>query len=62
MWQEITDNKYLCRSMKERLHYENDKPIKYDEYTQTIVDDKEIYDEDLRQDNGIRIDYYEIWE
>ena len=48
--------------MKERLHYENDKPIKYDEYTQTIVDDQEIYDEDLRQDNGIRIDYYEIWE
>ena len=62
MWQEITDNKYLCRSMKERLNYENDKPLRYDEYTQIIVDDQEIYDENLRQDNGVRIDYYEIWE
>ena len=48
--------------MKERLQYENDKPIEYDEYTQTIVDVQEIYDEYLRQDNRIRIDYYEIWE
>lgn len=62
MWQEITDNKYLCRSMKERLYYENDKQLRYDEYTQIIVDDQEIYDENLRQDNGVRIDYYEIWE
>ena len=62
MWNEITDNLYLCRSIKERLHYENDKPLIYDEYTRRIVDDQEIYDEGLKKDEGVRVDYYEVWE
>ena len=62
MWQEMTDNKYLCRSMKERLQYENDELIEFDEYIQRIIDDQEIYEKQLRRDNGVKVDYYEIWE
>ena len=62
MWQEMTDNLYLRRSMKERIRYENDEVINYDKYTQRIIDDQKIYDEELRQVSGIQVDYYEVWE
>ena len=44
MWKEMCDNMYISRSMKERLMYENDDKIHYDYYTQRIVEDQEIYD------------------
>lgn len=44
MWNEMCDNMYISRSMKERLMYENDNKIHYDYYTQRIMEDQEIYD------------------
>ena len=44
MWKEMCDNMYISRSMKERLMYENDDKINYDHYTQRIIEDQEIYD------------------
>ena len=44
MWNEMCDNMYISRSMKERLMYENDDKINYDHYTQRIIEDQEIYD------------------
>ena len=35
---------HISRSMKERLMYENDDKINYDYYTQRIMEDQEIYD------------------
>lgn len=40
----MCDRLHCPRSMKERLKYENDKEIIFDEYTQRIIDDQEIYD------------------
>ena len=42
--EEMCDNMYISRSMKERLMYENDDKINYDYYTQRIMEDQEIYD------------------
>lgn len=44
MWYELSYNRYIARSTKERLKYENDEKIIYDEYTQRLIDDQDIYD------------------
>ena len=44
MWREMCDNMHISRSTKERLMYENDDGINYDYYTQKIMEDQEIYD------------------
>lgn len=44
MWNEMCDRLHCPRSMKERLRYENDEVIIFDRYTQRIIDDQEIYD------------------
>lgn len=44
MWKEMCDNIHISRSIRERLNYENDKEVKYDYYTQRIIEDQEIYD------------------
>lgn len=44
MWYELSYNRYVARSAKERLRYENDEKIIYDEYTQRLIDDQDIYD------------------
>lgn len=46
MWKEMCDNMHIFRSMKERLMYENDDKINYDYYTQRIIEDQEIYDDE----------------
>ena len=43
-WKEMCDNMHISRSMKERLMYENDDGINYDYYTQRIMENQEIYD------------------
>ena len=40
----MTHNLYRQRSTKERLNYENNETITYDEYSQRLIDDQEIYD------------------
>ena len=40
----MTDNLYRPRSTSERLKYESDEQIIYDEYTQRLIEDQEIYD------------------
>ena len=44
MLYELSYNRYVARSDKERLRYENDEKIIYDEYTQRLIDDQDIYD------------------
>lgn len=44
MWYELSYNRYIVRSTKERLKYENDEKIIYDRYTQRLIDDQDIYD------------------
>lgn len=44
MWNEMTHNLYRQRSTRERLDYENNETIIYDEYSQRLIDDQEIYD------------------
>jgi hypothetical protein len=44
MWYELSYNVYMPRSARERLRYENDEQIIYDEYTQRLIDDQDIYD------------------
>lgn len=48
MWNEMCDNLHISRSMSERLRYENDDDLIYDAYTERIIDDQEIYDEETR--------------
>ena len=48
MWNEMCDNLHISRSMSERLRYENDEDLTYDTYTERIIDDQEIYDEETR--------------
>lgn len=48
MWNEMCDNLHISRSMSERLKYENDEDLIYDTYTERIIDDQEIYDEEIR--------------
>ena len=40
----MAHNLYRQRSAKERLKYENNEIITYDEYSQRLIDDQEIYD------------------
>ena len=40
----MTHNLYRQRSTRERLNYENNETITYDEYSQRLIDDQEIYD------------------
>ena len=40
----MAHNLYRQRSTKERLKYENNEIIIYDEYSQRLIDDQEIYD------------------
>lgn len=40
----MTHNLYRQRSTRERLNYENNETIIYDEYSQRLIDDQEIYD------------------
>ena len=40
----MTHNLYRHRSTRERLNYENNETITYDEYSQRLIDDQEIYD------------------
>ena len=44
MWNEMSYNKYRIRSNHERLLFENDKPLRYDTYTETIIEEQEQYD------------------
>ena len=44
MWNEMTHKLYRQRSTRERLNYENNETITYDEYSQRLIDDQEIYD------------------
>ena len=45
------------RSMRERWKYENDERMTFDEYTQRIIDDQEIYDnENLIINDRDRVD------
>ena len=37
-------NKYCIRSNYERLLFENDKPLSYDKYTQTVIENQKQYD------------------
>lgn len=48
MWNEMCDNLHISRSMFERLKYENNDDLIYDTYTERIIDDQEIYDEETR--------------
>lgn len=48
MWNEMCDNLHISRSMSERLRYENDEDLIYDTYTERIIDDQEIYDDETR--------------
>lgn len=48
MWNEMCDNLHISRSMFERLRYENNEDLIYDTYTERIIDDQEIYDEEAR--------------
>lgn len=57
----MTHNLYRQRSARKRLQYENDKDTTYDEYSQRIIDDQEIYDtENIEFESGL--DGYEIIE
>lgn len=61
MWNEMAHNLYRQRSTRKRLQYENDKDITYDEYSQRIIDDQEIYDtENIEFESNL--DGYEIIE
>lgn len=61
MWNEMAHNLYRQRSTRKRLQYENDKDITYDEYSQRIIDDQEIYDtENIEFESNL--DRYEIIE
>ena len=61
MWNEMTHNLYRQRSTRKRLQYENDKDITYDEYSQRVIDDQEIYDtENIEFESNL--DGYEIIE
>lgn len=44
----MCDNLHISRSMSERLRYENNEDLIYDAYTERIIDDQEIYDEEAR--------------
>ena len=44
----MCDNLHISRSMFERLRYENNEDLIYDTYTERIIDDQEIYDEETR--------------
>lgn len=44
----MCDNLHISRSMSERLRYENNEDLVYDTYTERIIDDQEIYDEESR--------------
>lgn len=44
----MCDNLHISRSMSERLKYENNEDLIYDAYTERIIDDQEIYDEEAR--------------
>ena len=44
MWNELSYNIYIPRSAKERLKYENDEELIYDNYSKRIIDDQYIYD------------------
>jgi hypothetical protein len=57
MWNEMCDNLHISRSVHERLRYENDEDLKYDEYTERIIDDQEIYDNELKLDKYGKITY-----
>ena len=61
MWNEMTHNLYRQRSARKRLQYENDKDITYDEYSQRIIDDQEIYDTENTEFES-SLDRYEIIE
>lgn len=50
MWNEMCDNIHTSRSMTERLRYENDNEVQYDEYTQYIIDTQEVYDDEYQLD------------
>ena len=42
MWNELSYNIYIPRSAKERLKYENDEELIYDNYSKRIIDDQYI--------------------
>ena len=50
MWNEMCDNLHVSRSVFQRIRYENDEELFYDTYTQRIIDDQEIYDNEIELD------------
>ena len=51
----------MPRSARERLRYENDEQIIYDEYIQRLIDDQDIYDTENQDIDCAQIDilYYD---
>ena len=46
MWNEMCDRLHISRSPSQRIRYENDDKVNYDVYTQRLIEDQEIYDEE----------------
>ena len=59
MWNEMSYNKYRIRSNHERLLFENDKPLSYDRYTQTVSENQEQYD--LYVGGEINNEHNQVW-
>lgn len=60
MWNEMCDKLHISRSPSQRIRYENDDKVNYDVYTQRLIEDQEIYDEEGALDEYDRkiIDIY----
>ena len=57
MWNEMCDNLHISRSVHERLRHENDEDLMYDEYTDRIINDQEIYDNEFKLDKYGKVIY-----
>ena len=60
MWNELSYNIYIPRSAKERLKYENDKKLEFDDYAQRIIDDQYIYDTENQSIDCANVQLYEF--
>lgn len=60
MWNELSYNIYIPRSAKERLKYENDEELKFDDYAQRIIDDQYIYDTENQSIDCANVQLYEF--
>ena len=60
MWNELSYNIYIPRSAKERLKYENDEKLEFDDYAQRIIDDQYIYDTENQSIDCANVQLYEF--